>query len=377
MMVATLTMGCRFGGECKGATFSSEPGTPEELQPAIVPKGDSCVVVPGPKTVTWHRPVEDMHWLIRCMMADPPAVEEVLHKLAMMQLNKLSANKRKKLAAILGWTHEGFLAKLAKLYKFDLVKDVIPDLMHLIQGLVKDLVHITVSVLDGWKGMPKDNPCGVNTWENGLWTSALCKMFRSNVHPGFARGRRFMRDFTHAAVSKWSVEECLVFLRLQWRFFIQQFYDLTPGKQPELLTCVARAWELLEAALLPYLNRGGNPKTDDQLMASASAYQAHLVGAKLDGRRVFSLSYMTTTVHKLSHLHKFLLWWGNLTEHWCFKQERMAGEMTQMLTGWTHGEAAAYISNRLELKRASMHLLRKQRCLFIVDRTGSLNKPAQ
>jgi hypothetical protein len=102
------------------------------------------------------------------MNAEPPSSEEILKKIEEVSDPALSANQRKTRAKDLGWTHTGFLACLVDMYGFDLVKDVVPDLMHLTMVLVKDLVRITTNALQGWQNQPKDNPCGINTWREGV-----------------------------------------------------------------------------------------------------------------------------------------------------------------------------------------------------------------
>lgn len=54
-----------------------------------------------------------------------------------MEADHLSNAQRKKISSLHGWSHRGFLGKLARLYPFDLVKDVPPDMMHLAMVLIK------------------------------------------------------------------------------------------------------------------------------------------------------------------------------------------------------------------------------------------------
>jgi hypothetical protein len=56
-----------------------------------------------------------------------------------VEADHLSNAQRKKISSLRlhGWNHRGFLGKLARLYPFDLVKDVPPDMMHLAMVLIK------------------------------------------------------------------------------------------------------------------------------------------------------------------------------------------------------------------------------------------------
>jgi hypothetical protein len=349
---------------CSGQTFTDAPAETElEKEPAVIPKGKGCVRVPGPGTITWHRLMLDAERLLAASTAEPPSPDEVYDLIERVEHQALTPAQRKLVASMLGWTHLGFLGKLNRMYGFDLVKDVIPDLMHLSMVIIKDLVRITANVINGWKEQPAGNPCGVNTWEDGVWVNRIAAGFRRNVHPGFGTGRRFFRDLTPEMVASWTAEECLVFLRLQWRFLLQQLVDvqIRAGQDvPEVMSVLIEAWEKLEAALLPHMDRRGCQLSEESLRQSACAYQLHLVHATIAGHRAFSLSYMTHTVHMLTHLHKYHRWWGDLWTHWCFVYERMASEVTQLLTGWHGGEPASYVAKRLSLKRASVQLLRQK-----------------
>jgi hypothetical protein len=56
-----------------------------------------------------------------------------------VEADQLSHAKRKKISGKHGFTHRGFLGKLALVYPFDLVKDVPPDMMHLSMNLIKGI----------------------------------------------------------------------------------------------------------------------------------------------------------------------------------------------------------------------------------------------
>jgi hypothetical protein len=322
----------------------------------VVPKGKSCAPVPGHGTITYHRFDQDS--LRRQTEAPPPGMEEVCANIEAATDESFTRTERQLVARHVGWTHVGLLYALVLMYDFCLVKDVPPDLMHLSMVLIKDLIRITVTVLSGWKGQPASNPCGVNNWETGVWLHEVGSAFRRNMHPGFSTGRRFFKDLSHAAVAAWTAEECLIWLRLQWRFVLQQFVDMY-DEVPEILSVLIRAWELLSELLMPYMDRRGCLVPIDELAENSVAYQSHLREATVGGKRAFSLGFLGYTAHCTTHLHWFVQWWGALWEVWCFKCERVASELTQMLTGWGGGGAAEFLARRLALKRASMLRVRE------------------
>jgi hypothetical protein len=190
-----------------------------------------------------------------------------------------------------------------------------------------------------------------------MFIDHLFYAFRRNMGPSFSRGRRFPRDLTHAAISAWSAEECLIFLRLEWRWFLQQFrdsWDLAGVEVPEVFQVLEAAWIHLENLFLPLLDRRGCQQSATQVKHNAYAYVLHLAKATIDGRQAFCIALHTYTLHSVLHLWQHLLWWGNPFEMWCFKYERMAAELTQLLAGWNgRGEAGGFIARKMALKHAS------------------------
>lgn len=63
-----------------------------------------------------------------------------------MEADNLTKSKRKKIRSDCGWGHRGFLAKLALVYPFHLVKDVPPDMMHLAMNLIKGVDRMSQNV---------------------------------------------------------------------------------------------------------------------------------------------------------------------------------------------------------------------------------------
>jgi hypothetical protein len=139
---------------------------------------------------------------------------------------------------------------------------------------------------------------------------------------------------------------------------MQQFVDsyIDRGFEvPEIILVLIQAWELLAALLLPYLDRRGVVVAISELAERSVEYQCHMRNSTVNGVRAFSLAFLGYTAHSTTHLHMFVVWWGSLWELWCFKFERVASELTQMLTGWgTRGGAAEFLARRLALKRASL-----------------------
>lgn len=67
-----------------------------------------------------------------------------------LQAAERSDNARSELAKIAketGWVGVGFLGKLALEIGFDLVRDLVVDLMHLCMVLIKDLAYVTAGVI--------------------------------------------------------------------------------------------------------------------------------------------------------------------------------------------------------------------------------------
>jgi hypothetical protein len=195
--------------------------------------------------------------------------------------------------------------------------------------------------------------------------------FRRNMSSSFSGGRRFPRDMSHAAISSWSAEECLIFLRLEWRWFLQQFRDsweLSSMEVPEVFEVLQTAWANLEKLFLPLLDRRGCQISPLEVKQNAYGYVLHLAKETIGGKQGFSLALQTYTLHSVIHLWQHLIWWGNSFEMWCFKYERMAAELTQLLRGWNgRGEPGSFIARKMALKHAStVHMAGViERCLNI------------
>lgn len=60
-----------------------------------------------------------------------------------MEEENITKTQRKKIKNKGGFSHRGFLGKLALQYPFDLVKDVPPDMMHLAMNLIKGVARMS------------------------------------------------------------------------------------------------------------------------------------------------------------------------------------------------------------------------------------------
>ena len=125
-----------------------------------------------------------------------------------------------------------------------------------------------------------------------------------------------------------------------------------------LLDALQHIWSLFEAAVLPLLDRRGvDPNLLPELRDSVVQFLHAVKETRINGRRVLSLLHVTQTFHALLHLPNFVMWWGNLWEHWCFVFERIAGVVTTALRGYNHRAKAtgvgAWLCNRLMINEVS------------------------
>ena len=83
-----------------------------------------------------------------------------------------------KIAKQTGWASVGFLGKLALQIGFDLVRDLVVDLMHLCMVLIKELAYVTAGVIAKVRAL---KPCHnrlsryfqVNTWAAGMFVDHM------------------------------------------------------------------------------------------------------------------------------------------------------------------------------------------------------------
>ena len=139
-----------------------------------------------------------------------------------LQAAERSDNARSELAKIAketGWVSVGFLGKLALEIGFDLVRDLVVDLMHLCMVLIKDLAYVTAGVIAKVRAL---KPCHnrlsryfqVNAWAAEMFVDHMLYDFRVNASPPFSTGRRFARDVCDGSICSWTAEECLNLLRI-------------------------------------------------------------------------------------------------------------------------------------------------------------------
>ena len=126
---------------------------------------------------------------------------------AIKQLKGKSRTARKRLTESTGWGRWSVAEMLYEEYGFDYVADCIPDMMHCLMGLIKDLSRATVTMFE------KHN--------DELWLDSILHKFKAMMPSVFVRGRRFPYGMSHAAIKSWSAEECLLFLRVTWRMLFQ------------------------------------------------------------------------------------------------------------------------------------------------------------
>ena len=274
-----------------------------------------------------------------------------------------------KIAKETGWVSVGFLGKLALEIGFDLVRDLVVDLMHLCMVLIKDLAYVTAGVIAKVRAL---KPCHnrlsryfqVNTWAAGMFVDHMLYDFRVNVAPLFSTGRRFARDVRDGSICSWTAEECLNFARITWRWFFQQFYTMLDrtGHIDNLnpidlasLDAVVGAWERFEGWLFPVMDRNGLSLSLEDFSHRCVEYALYLKNHRIHGQRAFPVTLQTHTLHCLgAHLWQYFDWWGNVREHQCFCFERVASELTQTLSAWNgRGEGGSFLARRLRLKEAS------------------------
>ena len=164
-------LACGFGVPCAGATGANAADGDDANVPSVLPKKGAHV--PGNSTVTWHRLLDEQN-VANVVLNEPPdasAVKQVtrhnwfprkfivsakpvmttsVQVLLRLQAAEGAADARAKLTKIAketGWVHLGFLGKLSLELDFDLVRDLVVDLMHLCMVLIKDLAYVTAGVL--------------------------------------------------------------------------------------------------------------------------------------------------------------------------------------------------------------------------------------
>ena len=94
-----------------------------------------------------------------------------------------------------------------------------------------------------------------------LHLDRILNNLRLDMPSCLSSGRRFPRDLTHASVSSWSAEECLICIRFGWRhFFRELFSSYTCALEkdvPPSLHEFHKGFEILEALILAVLDRRG------------------------------------------------------------------------------------------------------------------------
>ena len=276
-------------------------------------------------------------------------VEEMIQELHVAP-NKTQREKAQK---SIGWREETVVWDLPG---FDPTLDTIDDAMHMFASIIRDFAHGTI-----------DAVLLVPALKDFDFTACL-RTFRMNLPSTLKQGRRFPRSFAHAGLSSWSAEECLVWLRLEWRHVFNCLAEhslVHMGKVPSIVQAVGVLWEKLEVLVLALLDRRGVQCELDEVQEMAVAVIEHLKNCQAFGWKkneesstrkcVFSHAYVTLTVHNLCHIAKYIQSWGNVFESWCFVFERLAGVYTHMVSAWNHkGTLGEYMARRFTMRDAAL-----------------------
>jgi hypothetical protein len=118
-------------------------------------------------------------------------------------------------------------------------------------------------------------------------------------------GLQVPANLSHAALKSWAAEECLVWVRLIWRPLFQVLIEArrdAGDDVPELYLKMKEAWQLLEQAMLPMLDRRGMQLGTLDLQVRIIRFLDYMNTTELDGVRVFSAAYFTISFHQLIHI---------------------------------------------------------------------------
>ena len=163
-----------------------------------------------------------------------------------------------------------------------------------------------------------------------------------------------------------SAEETLVFVRLGWRSMFDELMmaltDSEVGGSSAMVDAIRKisiSWAQWESIVLHVLSQEEQSperrhKRGVELVVEHAWYI--ITAVDMSGNKLFDEGYMTITLHNTLHLPYFELTWGRLYHHWCFKWERFAGVLTDMLVNWNHapsGSMGMFIAQRLSLRAAA------------------------
>jgi hypothetical protein len=163
-----------------------------------------------------------------------------------------------------------------------------------------------------------------------------------------------------------SAEETLVFVRFEWRPLFDELMlaltscaDSCDSAIVDAIRKMSVSWAQWESIVLHVLSQTEeSPEERHKRGVELVVEHAWFIISAVDmsGNRLFDEGYMTITLHNTVHLPYYELIWGRLYHHWCFKWERFAGVLTDMLVNWNHapsGSMGMFIARRLSLRAAA------------------------
>ena len=270
-----------------------------------------------------------------------PNLEDAISALG--NLDGVNQARAKALSKVEPWREATLSYVLWKIYKFDPIRDCIPDLMHQLLVLIKQQTHATVDLFEAHN--------------QHVWLNRVLKNFRADLPSWVSRGRRIPWHMTHKVLKAWTAEECLVWVRIVWQHV---FLELKLSRAEDVdeatlkeINAFQQMWELI-GDLYSALNHTNGMQGEPERVVEIAVSLVHFIDAgSIGGVDIFNNAFMTYTVHQLLHLVQYTLWWGNLWEHWCFVYERTAGLYTRLLRGWNHRNeagACAWLQDRVHLK---------------------------
>ena len=157
------------------------------------------------------------------------------------------------------------------MYKFDVIRDCIPDLMHQWNVVIKDFAYPTVDLF--------------RAHNKHVWLDQKLKNLRSDLPTWVTRGRRIPWHMTYGVLSAWTAEECLVWVRIIWQVLflevklsLQEEEDSAQKKSAlQEIDFVQQLWELVNA-LYSAINHvdgmQGNPETVVELAVALVSYNS-------------------------------------------------------------------------------------------------------
>jgi hypothetical protein len=272
----------------------------------------------------------------------------------------VSQAKGKKQATTSGFQSATIGLLLHDISGFDVIRDCIPDWMHEVMVLTKQFMHVTYDMLLYMlEKVQKQHVSGKK-----FDYANLLLMFRRDIPSPYSRSRRIPWGLSHSQLKSWTAEECLVWIRVTWPHFFQELRAYVRSSVPSLhkqdlldeLAMFQTLWQHMSdvyASLSHLDGMQGSPAAVREQCVNLVDFVAN---STLKGRPFLGDAYCTYTLHVMLHLVQYVLWWGNLPEHWCFLYERCAGVFTRLLRGYNHSSdkgASSWLMDRTHIKLVS------------------------